>query len=202
MASQAGVKGNILAARAKYVRERQGEAGWRRVLERLPPEDRKVLAGAVLPMSWYAMELCLRLDDAVAAELSPTDPQKAFVDMGRASADVNLAGAEKVFIRVGDPQYLLKMAPQIYGFYYQVGRRTYEKLGPNEGAIRTFEAESVTFTDCLTVMGWHQRALELSGATEVKYEHPVCRARGGDHCAYTFRWAGVLPGARPAGKSH
>lgn len=198
---QVGVKGNILTARARYVRGKIGDDGWKRILARLPPEDRKVLSGQLLAVSFYPMELCLRLDDAIAAELSPREPQRCFVEMGRASAEVNLAGAERIFVRPGEPQHLLKMAPQIYGFYYQVGRRTYEKTGANEAVIRTYGAESVTSTDCLTVMGWHQRALELSGAVDVKYEHLLCRARGADHCAYRFSWAGVLPGLRKPGQS-
>jgi uncharacterized protein YjhX (UPF0386 family) len=54
--------------------------------------------------------------------------------------------------------------------------------------LRTFDAESVTETDCLTVMGWHQRAVELSGGTNVKVTHPLCRAKGAPHCEYRITW--------------
>ena len=195
------IKGNILSARAAYVRKSAGDAVWKQVLGRLPREDQRVLTGPILPMTWYPMELGLRLDDAIAAELSPGDAQRVFLEMGRASADVNLAGAEKVFLRPGDPHFLLRKAPQIYSFYYQVGRRTYEKLSATSAMVRTYEAESVTATDCLTVMGWHVRALELSGAVEARVEHPMCRVHGADHCAYLFSWAGVLPGNRPPSPS-
>jgi len=196
-----GIKGNVLSARAAYVRARAGEPAWRKVLARLPAPDQKTLTGTLLAVSWYPLELALRLDEAIVAEFAPGQGRQMFIDMGRASAETNLAGAERVFVRAGDPQHLLKYSPQIYGFYYQVGRRTYERTAPNAGVVRTFDAESVTAADCLTVMGWHQRALELCGAIEVKVDHPVCRAESGDHCAYHFSWTGVLPGHRPPSKS-
>jgi hypothetical protein len=175
------IKGNVLASRLGFVRARGGEPAVDAVLARLPPADRDVLRGWILPISWYPIDLNLRLDDAIAAVLSPQDRARIFIEMGRASADASLLGAQR-------PYFLLRTAPQIYTSYYRVGRRTYERTGECSAVLRTFDAESVTATDCLTVVGWHQRAIELSGGTDVRVVERRCRARGDPNCEYACEW--------------
>ena len=184
-----GIKGSVLRARVAYVRERGGESSVAKVFALLPETDRAVLQGWILNTSWYPLELNLRLDDAIAQVLAPDDRKRAFLEMGRASAEVNLTGPHRHFIDPHDPHHLLSQSSVIYAAYYAIGRRTYEKTGQTSCVLRTFEAESVTETDCLTVIGWYVRAIERSGGKDVQVDEPVCRARGGDHCEYRCRWS-------------
>jgi uncharacterized protein (TIGR02265 family) len=182
------IKGNVLASRLEYVRAKGGEPAVEAVLARLPAADQEVLRGWILPISWYPLELNLRLDDAIAAVLSPHDRSRVFLDMGRASADASLPGPQRPYVKAGDPHFLLRSSPQIYGAYYRVGRRTYERTGECSAVLRTFDAESVTATDCLTVVGWHERAIELSGGKDVRVVERKCRARGDPNCEYACEW--------------
>ena len=158
------------------------------VMQLLPEADRAVWTGLVLPTSWYSFEMSQRLDAATAKVLGRGDTRKAFLELGRASADANLGGVHKAYVRNGDPHHLLSCAPQIYKQYYDKGNRTYEQLSPTSGVLRTFEAENVTANDCLTVIGWYERAIELSGGSDVRIKETLCRARGDDHCEYVCSW--------------
>jgi uncharacterized protein (TIGR02265 family) len=182
------IKGGVIKARLEFVRERAGEAGLEAVLARLPRPDQEVVRGWILPITWYPLEVNLRLDDAIAAVLSPGDRDRIFVEMGRASADSNLAGPQRPYLREGDPHFLLRAMPQIYSAYYQVGRRTYQRTGETLAVLRTYDAEDVTRTDCLTVVGWHQRAIELCGGKAVRVAETRCRTRGDPHCEYHCEW--------------
>lgn len=182
------VKGHILLARLQYVRDVGGEEKLGEVLATLPAQDRADLSGMILPVTWYPLDLNLRLDGAIATVLSPDDKSRVFLEMGRASAEQNLKGVHRPYLREGDPHFLLSAAPRIYLAYYAVGNRTYEKLGARSAVLRTFGAETVSATDCLTVIGWHQRAIELSGGTAVTVEETQCRARGAPHCEYRCEW--------------
>jgi uncharacterized protein (TIGR02265 family) len=186
--SSARIKGTVLISRLNMVRQHGGPARLEEVLRRLPPADQAILRKMILPINWYPLELNLRLDDAIADVLSPDDRTRAFMDMGRASADENLRGAQHVFVRQGEPHFLLSQAPQIYRFYYAVGSRTYERLGARSAVLRTFGAERVSDADCLTIVGWHQRAIELSGGRAVRVIHPKCVAWGAPHCEYHCQW--------------
>lgn len=184
----ARIKGSVLIARLNLLTKQGGGGRVQAVLQRLSPADRKVLEGVLMPIGWYPLELNLRLDAAIAEVLSPRDRNKAFIDMGRASAEDNLNGPHHVFIRKGDPHFLLSHAPEIYRLYYAVGSRTYEKTGARSGVLRTLGAESVTPEDCLTIIGWYQRAIEMSGGRDVRIDHTRCRARGNGHCEYLCAW--------------
>ncbi len=193
MTDAARVKGNILTSRLAFVRGRGGEALLGKVLGRLPADDQRALKGTLLVTSAYPLELNLRLDNAIAAELSPGDRQRVFIEMGRASAEMSLSGPQRGFLRAGDPHGLLAYTEAIYSYYYSVGRRIYQKTGPTSACLTTFDAEGVTETDCLTVVGWHERAIELSGGSNVRVSHPQCRVRGALHCEYLIDW-GEPPG--------
>ncbi|MGC4115918.1 MAG: TIGR02265 family protein [Myxococcales bacterium] len=183
-----GIRGSVLLSRIKYIRERGGDDALKRVLAKVPESDRGVLGGWLLNTTWYPLDLNLRLDDAIAQVFSPDDPDRVFLEMGRTSAEVNLAGPHKHFVRKDDPHFLLSQAPVIYAAYYAIGRREYEKTGPSACVLRTFDAESVTLTDCLTVVGWHVRAIELCGGKAATVVEKVCRAKGGERCEYHCSW--------------
>lgn len=184
------VRGSVFNSRLAYLRSRGGEGLVASVLGRLSPEERALLGGMILPIAWFPMALAERLDQAIAQELTPHSPGQALVDVGRASAESALnGGPQAVFVRKDDPHYLLSHAPQIYKMYYASGRRTYEKTSPRSAILRTFDAESVTPGDCLTIIGWHTRAIELSGGNAATVEERLCRTRGDGHCEYHCSWS-------------
>ncbi|HOX47132.1 MAG TPA: TIGR02265 family protein [Myxococcota bacterium] len=182
-------RGTVLLARKAFVEKRFGPPAWQRVLGRLSAQDRQILEGQLLPISWYPIELNLRLDDAIAAELSPAHRDQIFLDMGWMSAEVNLKGSHAAWVRPGNPHYLLGQAPVIYRFYYSQGHRTYTQLSETSGVLRTFDAESVTRSDCLTVCGWYVRAIELCGGRQVEVRETRCRTEGAECCEYHCAWS-------------
>ena len=179
------VKGGPLLARLSFVRDQRGEAAVQRVLARLSADDQKV-ASQLLTGGWYPFELNERLDQAVAAEMGIGE--KVFLMMGEKSAEQNLAGPHRALIVAGDPHGLLRRTPQIYQMYYDTGRRTYECTGPNRAVIRTFDASSVSRNDCLTVVGWHRKAIEICGGRNARVTETRCRANGADICEYVCEW--------------
>ncbi|HUP44540.1 MAG TPA: TIGR02265 family protein [Thermoanaerobaculia bacterium] len=180
------VKGGPLLARLAFVREQRGEEGVQRVVGRLSPEDRKTVS-QLLTGSWYPFELNVRIDQAVADEMGMGE--KVFLLMGEKSAEQNLAGPHRALVVPGDPHGLLRRTPQIYQMYYDTGRRTYERVSDTKGVIRTFEANIVSRNDCLTVAGWHRKAIEICGGKNARITETQCRARGAEICEYVCEWS-------------
>jgi uncharacterized protein (TIGR02265 family) len=180
------IKGTVLQSRLLLLERRLGAAGRERVLGRLPPEDRRVLLGMVMPIAWYPFTLNERLDQAIATELG--QGPHVFRALGAQSAEDNLGETHRVYMRSRDPHGLLKHTAQIYGLYYKTGYRTYEWVSPSKAVLRTFESKSFSASDCLTVLGWHERAIEMCGGGGPRVEEARCRARGGDRCEYVCEW--------------
>ena len=180
------IKGSVVKSRLSFVEEHFGKEGVERVLATLPAEDAKAL-GSVLTVKWYPLELGTRLDDAIVRVLG--DGKAEFFErLGAASADRNLGTVHKAFIAAGDPHAFLTRTPVIYSMYYEKGRREYEKTGERSATLTTYDAEVFSAPDCLTIVGWHRRALELCGARGVRIVEDECRAKGGAVCRYKLSW--------------
>jgi uncharacterized protein (TIGR02265 family) len=111
-----------------------------------------------------------------------------FERLGAASAEKNLASLHAGYLTPGDPQAFLAKAPQIYSLYYETGRREYTQTGPTSGVLTTHDAETFSGPDCMTVVGWYRKALEMCGAQNVSVTEEECRARGGSVCRYRVHW--------------
>lgn len=181
------VKGSVLKSRLAFVEQHAGKDGVERVLATLAPGDRRALRNLVA-VQWCAFDLGKRLDEAIVNVLAHGNPQ-FFERLGAASAESNLATVHRAFITPGDLHAFLAKAPQIYRLYYDTGRREYLKTGERSAVLTTSEAETFSAPDCLTVVGWYRRALELCGATGIEIVEDECRARGGKACRYSISWA-------------
>ncbi len=181
------IKGLVIQARKEFVEEHFGKDAWLKVLEVLPPEDRKALGDLILTAKWYPFELGERLDRAIVNVLGE-GKEKIFEDIGAKSAQRGLTKVHKSFLAPGDPQAFLKKSDVIYKFYYDTGRREYAQTGPNSGVMTTYEAKTFSVPDCLTVIGFHKEALRMCGARNVEAVEEECRAKGGSCCRYRFKW--------------
>jgi uncharacterized protein (TIGR02265 family) len=183
------IKGSILRSRLALVDEIAPGGGRARVLARLTPVEREVLE-CLLASAWYPFELGKSLDQAIVAEIGGgrTD---FFEKLGEASAEKNLGagGPHRAFLVAGDPHAFLAKAPLIYSYYYDRGRRDYEKTGEREAVLTTRDAETFSAPDCLTVVGWYRRALEMCGARSPRVVEEECRASGGEVCRYRLTWS-------------
>jgi uncharacterized protein (TIGR02265 family) len=180
------IKGSVLTARLALVDQLAKSGGRERLMAALPEADRATLR-SLLPSAWYPFELGKRLDEAIVSAIGGgrTD---FFERIGQASAQENLTGVHRSFLVPGDPQGFLAQTSMIYSFYYDQGRREYEKTGPREAVLTTYDAEVFSEADCATIIGWHRRALEMCGATNPRVVEEECRARGAKVCRYRVSW--------------
>jgi uncharacterized protein (TIGR02265 family) len=185
------VKGTLVIARMKYLRA-QGKEATERVLRRISQADQQVLRGMLLPSAWYAADLLLRLEMTIAAVLSRSDRRALFIDMGQFAAETNLgpSGVQRPYLKEGDPHYLLRNVPRMYGAQHSGGVRTYEQTGPRSAVIRTLDGGAdADADDCLTAVGWLRRAIELSGGKTVLVDESRCRSKGAPSCDFVCNWS-------------
>lgn len=181
------VKGSILLSRLEFLRAQKGPEAAARVLTTLGDEDRSVLAGSMHPNEWYPFQTNASLDLAIAAEMQSGD--EVFRALGAASAEHNLvASGQRHFIRDKNPHALLKHTTSIYGLYYDTGFRQYERVSDTKAVLRTRGSRSFSTEDCLTVVGWHERAIEMCGGNGVHVTELKCRVRGDEVCEYHCEW--------------
>lgn len=181
------IKGFILMSRKEFVIEHFGAEGWTKVLNALPGSDQEVFKETLLTSHWYEFEIGRRLDEAIVSVLG-SGANKVFEDIGAQSARRNLGGIHSAFIEGKDPVSFMKKTSMIYKFYYDKGHREYEEKAPGHGVMTTYDAETFSVPDCLTVVGWYKEALKMCGAKNVTIKEETCRALGGEHCRYVVKY--------------
>ncbi|HUR95114.1 MAG TPA: hypothetical protein VMY76_11055 [Gemmatimonadales bacterium] len=180
------IKGAVLKSRLAFVQDHSGTEGLERVLAALPEGDRRTMK-MLFTSNWYPFELGRALDDAIVRVLGGGRPE-FFERLGAASAEKNLSSVHSGFLTTGDAHAFLAKSPSFYSLYYETGRREYTPAGPREGVFTTYDAEIFSAPDCLTVVGWYRRALEMCGVPNVRITEEECRARGGSVCRYRVKW--------------
>jgi len=180
------IKGAVLKSRLAFVQDHAGKDGLQRVLAALPDGDQRTLR-MLFTSNWYPFELGKRLDDAIVRVLGGGKPE-FFERLGAASAEKNLSTVHSGYLTNGDAHGFLAKSPSFYSLYYETGRREYTPVGPKEGVFTTYDAETFSAPDCLTVVGWYKAALGMCGVKVVKLVEEECRAKGGAVCRYRVRW--------------
>ena len=180
------IKGAVLKSRLAFAEEHAGKAGVQRVLGALPAADQRILR-MLFTSNWYPFALGRALDDAIVRALGGGRTE-FFERLGEASAAKNLGSIHSGYLTKGDPHGFLSKSPSIYSLYYETGRREYREVGPKEGVLTTYEAETFSAADCLTVVGWYRKALEMCGVSRPRVVEEECRATGAQVCRYRVRW--------------
>ena len=180
------IKGGVFVSRLAFLRDEGGEALVEKILSTLPAEDQRLLADIILASAWYPFATNERLDLAISKELGGGD--QLFRQLGQRSAQHNLGTTHRNYVRDRDTHGLLRQAASIYRLYYDTGSRTYEKLGPTKAILRTVGSKSFSRADCLTVVGWHEKAIEMCGGHDPHVSEVHCRARGDELCEYVCEW--------------
>ncbi len=184
------VKGTLLIARMRFLRDR-GEERVARVLAGLEAGDRAVVTGMLLPSSWYPAEVLLRLETTIAAVVADGNRRQVFLEMGRFSADTALGptGVQRAYLRQGDPHFVLRHVPRMYSSQHSDGQRVYQATSSHGAVIQAAGGPDTDAEDCLTLVGWLERAVVLSGGTGVRVEETSCCARGAACCEFRCEWS-------------
>ncbi len=181
------VKGLVLRARMDYIEKHFGEEALARVIEQLPPESRAVLDREIMVSSWYP--LAALTDMAVALDrLHGRGDLATCREMGRNAAQMALQGVHRSFAKENDPAFVLRMAPLLWGQYYDSGRSEVESTGKNSAVTRIFEFEEPHRAICLGVVGWMEAAIQIWGGLLSHVEETRCRVRGDECCEFMIRW--------------
>ncbi len=183
----ANVKGTAFSSRLLWVRLNHGQEG----LERLTKAVKKPLAllmseGAVMS-KWYPFELFVELNLAIDKMYGSGD--LALVrNLGRHGADANLTTIYRLFYKVGTVKWILARASRLWGLHYDSGNLYVDMYPGREVGLRVEDFETPHQAHCLSVLGWAERSIELSGGADVKIAEVACRTRGGPMCRFRASW--------------
>jgi hypothetical protein len=184
--AEAQTKGvNFVNARA-FVDGRDGERGWTIVLDKLEDEDRRTLE-SVVAVGWYSLSLYARLIRTID-QMHGAGDLSLLARLGRFEAERDLTTLHRIFFRLASPAFLLEKTASYWGRFHDTGRWTIERPSSTEAVGHLDGWGHVDEALCRELVGYLERAFELTGARRVHMAHPFCRAHHAPRCTFTARW--------------
>jgi hypothetical protein len=181
------VKGNLLAARPRYVRERWGEDGIRRVAALLAAEVRPVLDAEILPFIWYPLDQLAAVDRAIIEGPMNGDATQ-MKEFGATIARYDLSTIYKVLFKVGSPAFVIRRVNVAYSTYIRGGIMRGETPSPSQATVTFVNGTFPMYLCRYGVAGWLTAAIELSGGRAVQVSEVDCVHDGAMQCRLQARW--------------
>ena len=167
-----------------YVHERFGEGAWQTVMSRLSPTEREEVEHAIA-VGWYKVSCFAALLRAVD-RVCGTGNLALMREIGAFEAEQDMNRAIRVFLRVLNPNQLLKVEARIWRHFQSHGEWTTKKVaGGVEAELSGWFADEAS---CEELAGYLVRLVEFTGGKSVRMKHRVCRAKGHGRCVFEYRY--------------
>ena len=183
----ANVKGSALSSRILWVQLEHGDAGYKRLLHQASPELRSAIEMGINKAKWYSFELFVELNETLD-RLFGTGDRALIKPLGRFGADANLKTIYRLFYKIGSVHWILGRAVRLWSAHYDSGFLEVATRGPKAAVLRIRGFATPHAAHCLSVLGWAERSIELSGGKHPIIEESLCRTRGDDFCQLDVVW--------------
>ena len=187
--AMAEIKGILLNAWSKFLKDKYGEEAVAKAAAGLSPEERRLVPAMFLDASWYPFDSLHALRKLTKPLVTRTDGDIT-VEIGRSMAQTAFTGPYKALL-AHDPIKQVQKFTSIGEFFFREARKLETEItGPASCLVRyRYEAGAKpTKAICISMGGFWSRSIELSGASRVKTAHPKCFAAGADCCEFVFDW--------------
>ena len=181
------VKGSALGARFRWAEAVHGEAGLKKLLAALAPEDRKIHADVILPSAWYPFGTFVRVIETADRVFGKGD-LGLVPEIARWAADANLTTFYRFFYQLGSTSFILGMGSRLWRMNYDAGELQVDARN-GTASLRIADWPEPHRIHCLSVMAWCVRSAEISGAKDVHAELRTCRASGDTTCEMGLTWS-------------
>jgi len=181
------VKGSSLASRVLWVQLNHGDAGLRRLLPQCSPALRANIEDGIHKAKWYPFEQFIELIENVDRVFGKGD-RGLVRELARHGADANLTTIYRLFYKVGTTHWILGRAVRLWSAHYDTGYLEVLTRGPRTAILRMRGFDTPHPVHCMSVLGWAERSIELSGGKEVSGSETKCRLRGDEYCELESSW--------------
>jgi hypothetical protein len=158
-------------------------------LNALPNDSKTIFTGAIDSSKWYPILHGGLIPTRKTAELFyHSDYIKGAFEAGKFSAEKALTGIYKIFVKAAAPSYIIQRASRVFATYYQPCKM--EVVERNDTHV-LLEISGMTQSDIVIeyrIAGWINKALEISGAKNIRIDFPKSISRGDTITQINIDW--------------
>lgn len=186
------IKGSVVKDTLVAIQGRVGTDGLERILGMLNPETRAALERPLASL-WYPLDAFTELVQVDCRETAGGN-EKELIARAEAVVDGQLRGIYRVFVRIGSPEFVLKRIASIHETYFRGVRVEAQVTPANEAYVRYWGLKKQNRIMENLIIGFHKKALEISGAKNVLAMMTKPIGDDGGFAELRLRWNGPRNG--------
>jgi hypothetical protein len=181
------VKGTAVESITKFVKANFGDKydNW---VNSLSADSQQIIKETILPNGWYPIDLAMVEPTQKLCEMFYSNDLKGAWESGRYAADIALKGAYKLFVRVGNPKFIITRAGGIISSFYRPGDVKIIELKQNAVAIYLSNFSEIHKVVENRIAGWIERALEINGCKNIQMKINQSVTKENDVCEIIAMW--------------
>jgi hypothetical protein len=182
------IKGTALLDTIKAINERAGSAEFGKILAHLDSETQKAFRGPISPSSWYPFDAFARFLEADVQETAGGNEEE-LIKRSELVIERQLRGIYKIFVRLGSPEFVIRRIAAVHSTYFDGVEIVPEMQGSKGAAIRYIGFAKEHRIIGFAIIGFFRKALEISGAKNIRVHFRVPIEAGEKYCELALSWA-------------
>jgi len=179
------VKGAMVRAHVQFLRDRFGEPAVEKAFARLTPAASSEVHQA-LTSSWCSFETLVSLDRAIADSTGHHEID-LMRELGRYSAQINLAGVYRAFRR-DDIHDFFRRSAALHKQFQDFGTCEYERVAETHGRISVRNASCYSPVYCASETGYLEKVIAIHGGKDARILESACQCVKDDRCTFEMHW--------------
>jgi len=181
------IKGTAVKSIIEYVEKVHPEkiTDWYKSLS----DNAKNIVNSVVTSGWYSInEGVVEPTKKVGTLFFDNDFKKGAIESGKHSAEMALHGVYKLYVRVSKPGHIIERASRILPAYYRPSAMETQDRTSNSVKLVMSEMDEPSDIIEFRIQGWIEKALEISGCSEVIVKISESMAKGSSKTIFEVSW--------------
>ena len=171
----------------KFIQEKHGDAALEKYYQAFTPEELRYIGPRIVAISKVPAKLLDKTYQTVIKQWGDNKPEY-YSRVMEYVAEYNINIFLKVFIKLGNPAFMLNAAPHIWKQYFSVGKLITTHMGKNSAEFESVGGEAYGEALCRGILGWAKYAVACSGGKNLRLEHTECIYKGDSRCYFKGSW--------------
>jgi hypothetical protein len=184
------IKGTAVSDTIKAVKARYGDQTYDTIVGLLKGETRALFERPfILPSSWYSLDAFVEFLE-MNLKVTAQGNEQELIKRSEVLVERQLSGIYKWFVKLGSPEFVLNRISMVHGTYFQGVNVEVRLPSPGKAIVKYTGFEKQHRLIGLSIVGFYRKALEISGAKDVKAEYTSSIEQDKGYCELVLSWSG------------
>jgi len=184
------IKGTALNDTIKAIKAEYGDQTYKTIVDLLKGETRALFErGFILPSSWYSLDAFVQFLE-MYLRVTVQGNEQELTKQAEVLIKRQLKGIYKWFVKLGSPEFVLNRISTVHKTYFQGVDVEVSLPSPGKAIVKYTGFSKQHWLIGNIIIGFYRKALEISGAKEVKAEYSSSIRDDKGYCELVLGWKG------------